>query len=781
MPDCAGQLLFRAPRLLASLVETGATVCWGDMSEAWRQLSGWFSDRASGVAILTLVMLLSSTGVFAPLTLGLTDFWFKAFGRSASGDVVVVQIDARSLTELGALPWSRSRHALLLDRLHAAEADLVAFNIDFSSASVPAEDEALARSLKASDGKVVLASLLKPTGMETPATLEALPIEVLRSHATTGVANFLAERGVVRDATLSLLGPDGKRRPAFAALVASAGRSDGESFLIDYSIDVRSIPRLSYVDVLNGSFDRDAVRGKRIVISDTGIDPGDRFAVPVHGVIAGADLQALIAETILQDRMIVDAGLVGQTALALIIIICLRPWRLRWNVRVMAAAGGIAMAGLIAASGLVFHFAGCLLDPLAGCAAILACLAWAWFLEFTSRSKSVLRARSTSGLRQMMIALIVEDSSDGFVVVRDDGRIELCNEQAARLLNATRRTLAGRPVSAFLPAFDTIVPTETTDTNALRNCDLKLDGPDGGFLVEMSVRRTRIDGFDGHEGLGSVHLDTYTLRDVTVMRKAQVAEERAQEERLLAERAKSNFVANMSHELRTPLNAIIGFSEMLSHEILGQVQQRAYVDHAKIVVRSSHHLLSVINNVIDVARLDSDLVEVSREEISLVDVIDSASSLVRALTFYKEHEIRVSVAAEVARTVSDARLLRQVLFNLLSNAVKFSPEGSRVNCSAWIEHSDVVIEIEDRGCGIDAAAIPHLSALFGHAESAFSRPHDGLGVGLHLVKRCLEKLGGRLSFQTSRGEGTRVRLVLPSMAADAVAHQDVHSVASLAG
>jgi signal transduction histidine kinase len=101
-----------------------------------------------------------------------------------------------------------------------------------------------------------------------------------------------------------------------------------------------------------------------------------------------------------------------------------------------------------------------------------------------------------------------------------------------------------------------------------------------------------------------------------------------------------------------------------------------------------------------------------------------------------------------------------------------------VSCSAWIEGSDVVIEIEDQGCGIDAGATPRLAELFGHAESAFSRPHDGLGIGLHLVKRCLEKLDSRLSLHTALGGGTRVRVVLTSAA---VVELDTRASTALAG
>ncbi len=513
--------------------------------------------------------------------------------------------------------------------------------------------------------------------------------------------------------------------------------------------------------MLRGRFDPSVIAGKRIIIGATAVELGDRVSVPVHGVIAGVELQALIAESILQDRMLRDAGVAGQLLLALATLLVLRPWQMRWEHKSVALPCVLVLGGLAATSAGAFAVAGWHLDPLAAGVAMACSVALAGARELASRSRTVMRERSTSTLRQMMISLIVEDSSDGIVVVRDNGKIELCNDQAARLLGVTRKTLTGRTVSGFLPAFDALAVPEDVDANPMRNCDLKLEGPSGGFVVELSVRRTRVDGIERNEALGTTYLDIYTLRDVTTVRKARAAEERAQEEKLLAERAKSNFVANMSHELRTPLNAIIGFSEMLASEILGPVEQRAYVEHAEIVVRSSHHLLAVVNNVIDVARLDSDMLEVSHEVFALGDVVDSASDLVKVLTTFKDHQIRASIAPDVSHVISDQRLLKQVIYNLLSNAVKFSSEGSTVSCMAWRENENLVIEIEDQGCGIDATALPRLAELFGHAESAFTRPHDGLGVGLYLVKRCLEKLNGRLSFQTSRGEGTRVRVVVP--------------------
>ncbi len=734
---------------------------WGDMVLEKGRAGRWLRERSSAAVILCITMLLSVSGVLSPLSLSLRDLWFKTFDRPATGEVVVVQIDTRSLAELDTWPWPRGRHADLLDRLREAGAEIVAFDVDFSSSSVQAEDEALARAIQRAAGKVVLASLVQPTGGPNPTLVETQPIAALRPEALIGNANILAERGLAREASLSVMAPDGQSRPTLAALVGQVRQDENWLFSIDHSVALESIPHLSYVDVLRGRFDPSVIAGKRIIIGATAVELGDRVSVPVHGVIAGVELQALIAESILQDRMLRDAGVAGQLLLALATLLVLRPWQMRWEHKSVALPCVLVLGGLAATSAGAFAVAGWHLDPLAAGVAMACSVALAGARELASRSRTVMRERSTSTLRQMMISLIVEDSSDGIVVVRDNGKIELCNDQAARLLGVTRKTLTGRTVSGFLPAFDALAVPEDVDANPMRNCDLKLEGPSGGFVVELSVRRTRVDGIERNEALGTTYLDIYTLRDVTTVRKARAAEERAQEEKLLAERAKSNFVANMSHELRTPLNAIIGFSEMLASEILGPVEQRAYVEHAEIVVRSSHHLLAVVNNVIDVARLDSDMLEVSHEVFALGDVVDSASDLVKVLTTFKDHQIRASIAPDVSHVISDQRLLKQVIYNLLSNAVKFSSEGSTVSCMAWRENENLVIEIEDQGCGIDATALPRLAELFGHAESAFTRPHDGLGVGLYLVKRCLEKLNGRLSFQTSRGEGTRVRVVVP--------------------
>jgi len=731
-----------------------------------RRVGLWLRGSLIAVLICLAASAIAASGMLTPLSLSLRDFWFGVFQRPASGEIVLVHMDSHSIKELRNWPWPRSRHGQLVDRLNEAGADLIAFDVDFSSPSKPEEDKSFAKAIERAAGKVLLASLVQPLSADRRELTMSLPLDMFLENALWGDVNIMPPEGLARVASVARVYETDDPRPGFAAIIAQNGPMSASEFVIDYSIDRSTIPFLSYIDVLKGQFDPARVRGKRIIIGATAVELGDRVSVPRWGVIPGVEVNALIAESLLQNRTLSDASIAGQLILILLVALGMNPARMRWGARSIMVPLGLSAVGLLAVSVGSFLYLALLVDPLPAFVAAIICVFSSGLLELASRSNAVMRERTTSSMRQAMITRIVEDSSDGILVVRDNGRIELCNDQAARLLNVTRKTLTGRLIRNYLPAFEDLGDAAKGAglSEANRSCDLQLEGEAGEALVELSVRRTQLGALGAANSYGTRYLDSYTLRDVTAVRRAREAELRAQEERLASERAKTNFVANMSHELRTPLNAIIGFSELLAGEMLGPVEQRAYVEHAEIVVKSSHHLLSVVNNVIDVARLDSELVQVSHAETHVTDVIEGAVDLVKALSVFQGHDIQLSIAPEASVINTDARLLKQIAYNLLSNAVKFSPEGSSVSCAAWIEGADAVLVVKDNGCGIAEESLPRLSDLFSHAESAFNRPHDGLGVGLYLVKRCLEKLDGRLSFETAVGEGTTVRVVLPAAA-----------------
>jgi signal transduction histidine kinase len=261
-------------------------------------------------------------------------------------------------------------------------------------------------------------------------------------------------------------------------------------------------------------------------------------------------------------------------------------------------------------------------------------------------------------------------------------------------------------------------------------------------------------------------IDVYTLRDVTARRRAAEAERRAMDDRLNVERAKSNFIANMSHELRTPLNAIIGFSEMIAGESLGPVGTAKYSEFADVVAKSGHHLLMLINNVLEVSRIDESDVEAAPFDFS--GLVARCVVNVRRLRDYRDHVIAAQTGS--ALTVrADERLVRHVLFNLLANAVKFSGERGNVAVRARSEGDAFVFEVTDDGVGIDPALMPHLTELFYQTDRTLTRKHEGMGVGLYLVKRYLDMMKGSLHIESEPGKGTTMRVTLPGAAQPATA------------
>jgi signal transduction histidine kinase len=228
-----------------------------------------------------------------------------------------------------------------------------------------------------------------------------------------------------------------------------------------------------------------------------------------------------------------------------------------------------------------------------------------------------------------------------------------------------------------------------------------------------------------------------------------------------ANRAKSEFLANMSHELRTPLNAVIGFSEMIKVEMFGPVTER-YRGYAEDIYNSGSHLLGLINEILDLSKLEAGQFELHEEEVDLAGTVEASLHLVEAQA--QKSKIRISTALdpEVRVIRADDRRMRQILINLLSNAVKFTPEGGKVHVSSFVKNDGLAIEVSDTGIGIAAEDIPKVMTSFGQVESKVSRKYEGSGLGLPLAKHLVELHGGTLTIQSQIDVGTTVTVTLPS-------------------
>jgi len=250
------------------------------------------------------------------------------------------------------------------------------------------------------------------------------------------------------------------------------------------------------------------------------------------------------------------------------------------------------------------------------------------------------------------------------------------------------------------------------------------------------------------------------LRDVSE-RKAQeqaIAIARAETERASA--AKSRFIATMSHELRTPLNAIIGFSEILTNETI-EIDAARKHEYAQLINDSGRHLLSVVNGILDVSRMETGNFEIMPEPFAPTGAIATCTELLALKAREAGIELTTRLPLELPEVVADRRAFNQILINLTANAVKFTPRGGRVTVSALRDGSKLAVTVEDTGVGIGEDDLPRLGEAFFQADSSYERRHDGSGLGLSIVKGLVDLHGGDIDIRSRVGEGTRITVRLP--------------------
>jgi signal transduction histidine kinase/tetratricopeptide (TPR) repeat protein len=224
-----------------------------------------------------------------------------------------------------------------------------------------------------------------------------------------------------------------------------------------------------------------------------------------------------------------------------------------------------------------------------------------------------------------------------------------------------------------------------------------------------------------------------------------------------ASRAKSHFLANMSHELRTPLNAIIGFSELM---LGGRLKPEKMRDYAADILEGGRHLLAVLNNVLDMARIEAGKVELEDQVVRLGDVINHAISVLGGPSAHAGKDVRSSGEADIHVRVDEVRL-RQAVINLVSNAVKFTADGGLIEVRVERVWDGVDVVVQDNGEGIPEDKLPVIMEPFGQAENTYARVHGGVGLGLPIVKSLAELHGGRFTVESERGKGTVARIHLP--------------------
>ena len=250
--------------------------------------------------------------------------------------------------------------------------------------------------------------------------------------------------------------------------------------------------------------------------------------------------------------------------------------------------------------------------------------------------------------------------------------------------------------------------------------------------------------------------------EIAVRRRTESALKTAKEQADQANRAKSEFLANMSHELRTPLNAIIGFSEAATAQIFGPMPPK-YLEYATDVNRSGHHLLGLINDILDMAKIEAGNLDLCEESFAPSSLVDDVLHLIRNQAEKRGIFLERTGRDGLPELFADKRRVKQVLINLLANAVKFTPEGGRVTISAdWEEDGPFVFTVADNGVGMAEGEIVKALEPFGQVDSSLARKHEGTGLGLPLTKKLMEEHGGTLDIRSAHGLGTVVEVSFPA-------------------
>lgn len=354
-----------------------------------------------------------------------------------------------------------------------------------------------------------------------------------------------------------------------------------------------------------------------------------------------------------------------------------------------------------------------------------------------------------------------ESINEGFAFFDNEGRLQFWNKTFEQLhIDCGSALQVGTSFNDFFDACVTSgvyrdidignISESTTMPGETLGHPYTVHGHDGTWMLASD---SPMD--DG--GTASVRVDiTATKRN---MAELVVAKETAE----LANHAKTQFLANMSHELRTPLNAIIGFSEILKGQMFGPLGSEQYLDYTVGIFDSGKHLLDVINDILDISRIETGTMEIREADVDLRALCLACLEMVKEQAEHGKVSLRQSLAVDLTPVNCDEIRLRQIILNLLVNAVKFTPEGGEVELKAFVNAAgQVTLQVRDTGCGIPKDQHQKILEPFEQIGDIYNRGHEGSGLGLFLVKSFVDLHGGAVSIESEIDKGSTLTVTLPA-------------------
>lgn len=423
--------------------------------------------------------------------------------------------------------------------------------------------------------------------------------------------------------------------------------------------------------------------------------------------------------------------------------------------RLLIAACLVCLAVLTTLSGM-------LLGP-ALALPVAAALIIATLLFFSAAMLWLLRPREIEPVASDAADLVFE-ACPGLILVCDgNGMILKSGGRDRTLLPAARRDPRGLSIAELVHVSDRIAVAQALDALRQGQASAKVEArvehgldPEGGR--QFIAVRLELVAATGDEALQNVLVQIVDVSEEMQLREDIV--ERTSEA-LSAHEAKSRFLAAVSHELRTPLNAILGFSDVLAGEYFGALQNDRQKEYVALIRQSGAHLLSVVNTMLDMSRIEAGRYELITEPFRIAEAIETCRAMLDLQARNKGVTLTTRVARGLGEIVADRRAVQQILINLTGNAVKFTESGGVVSIDAEQRGRNLVISVSDTGIGIAADKMDMLGQPFVQVQGDYNRGYEGTGLGLSLVKGLVCLHGGQFAIESRLGEGTVVTVTLP--------------------
>ncbi|MBB3944877.1 PAS domain S-box-containing protein [Rhizobium skierniewicense] len=357
---------------------------------------------------------------------------------------------------------------------------------------------------------------------------------------------------------------------------------------------------------------------------------------------------------------------------------------------------------------------------------------------------------------------ILETATDGVVLLDEDGNIRSLNRSASALFNYDNGEVATKPfVTLFAhesqrAVLDYLSGLANNGVASVLNDGREVIGREaaGGFLpLFMTIGRLK-----SSNGYCAV------IRDITQWKRTEEDLRNAKRAAETANGHKTDFLARVSHEIRTPLNAIIGFADLMATERFGPVGNPRYIEYSNDIVRSGRHVLDIVNDLLDISKIEAGQMDVEFKAVALNDTIAEAVSIVQPQANNQRVIIRTALSPSLPQIVADLRSIKQIMLNILSNAIKFTPSGGQiVVATAYETNGSVVLRIRDTGIGMTRSELEHAMKPFRQVSASSSRVRgDGTGLGLPLTKAMVDANRANFSITSTPNEGTLVEISFPS-------------------